>query len=730
MEVQIADEWEGDVEQVNAARPYPRESARPRPVADSDSSPIPAEAQLPTVPDNTHRADTKDAGIDIDAWVDDVEAPAAVVRPQPAGWEALSDEEGDLIENPLASAVRNRELVMRPGIRSRMKVQEQALDTFEKEERSPAVEASIKFENKLSALREELEPLKMSQIKKRVIAEGVAAEAPTFHDAEDSDNPKEAMIQILLDLERSRMDAAAREEALHEAKFEDVYNGSMSGLYGRAKPIDASLPPEEDEDELRENAVHVWNPEPIDHPDDDIGGFEGPRRLGVTAGAMTAADGKLGDTDTGLVFASQKSRERKKYMKVGGGVFFGLVVIFWIAFMISHSATHGDETQQYHGEMEASSVEEHWRNPADADSQTVAGPAPAPQPWPTIHVEIEPESNIPVYMQLSVNMEFPEDAEMETFKQEFVNATVVLINVVNAAIFPNDPFYSIRNSIPSLDDVDPTDLLQNDRVVISSVVPGSLSVVFYFTASEESAPVGTLEVILEALLRTNHTTEGRASLVRSIGDEAVDKLFGENMLQFYVGRPVPASVLMIQAARQRAASAQVPGTPAPALDDDSSHSKSGLSAMDRLSASLSEPQEDCHDTPADWFDNNGDNCSTWEIEQWCAAAQYYSGHGRDLRPISAAEACCACGGGEVAPVAPVAPHFVQKKCYLIVMMDSAGDGWNGNILRMTTADGESTYTSLRHGASGDVTCTFRPISWHLIVWILCINYQFGQIGSF
>ena len=45
-------------------------------------------------------------------------------------------------------------------------------------------------------------------------------------------------------------------------------------------------------------------------------------------------------------------------------------------------------------------------------------------------------------------------------------------------------------------------------------------------------------------------------LVQSAGDAAVEQLFGANMLQFYVGRTVPASVLMVQRQRQRAASAR------------------------------------------------------------------------------------------------------------------------------------------------------------------------------
>jgi hypothetical protein len=56
----------------------------------------------------------------------------------------------------------------------------------------------------------------------------------------------------------------------------------------------------------------------------------------------------------------------------------------------------------------------------------------------------------------------------------FVNATVRLINVVSAARHSGDPFYSIRSSIPVLDDVRAGEVLQHDRVVVSSVVPGSL----------------------------------------------------------------------------------------------------------------------------------------------------------------------------------------------------------------------------------------------------------------
>ena len=319
-----------------------------------------------------------------------------------------------------------------------MRVRERAPDTFEAEAKSPADEACAKSEHTLSALRAELEPLKMSQIKLRVAAGGVSTDAQAFHDAEDNKNPKAALIQLLLDAERCRLDAAAAEEADHAANV-DAFGGAASGLFGRAKPIDSSLPLEGDKEEKRHAAGDLWLPrsptaslrnhqlrlqELVDHADDDdddIGGFEGPRRFAVAARGGVQASVKLGDTDTRLVFVSQKSRHRIKCMKMGSAAFCVLVAVFWVAFMISHSATHGDNTQQYRGEMKASSVEEIWhttRNPPDEpDNETVV--TVAPEPWPDI--EVEPESNVPVYMQLSVNAEFPANAaEMEVFKAEFV----------------------------------------------------------------------------------------------------------------------------------------------------------------------------------------------------------------------------------------------------------------------------------------------------------------------
>ena len=102
----------------------------------------------------------------------------------------------------------------------------------------PGAERMAHVEEALAALRAELGALQMSKLKKRAIAAGAAAEQ--IETAEDADDPKGALIEMVLEIERSRMSDdpgaghSGRPEEAVEALRGELEALKMSALKKRA----------------------------------------------------------------------------------------------------------------------------------------------------------------------------------------------------------------------------------------------------------------------------------------------------------------------------------------------------------------------------------------------------------------------------------------------------------------------------------------------------------------
>jgi len=81
--------------------------------------------------------------------------------------------------------------------------------------------------------------------------------------------------------------------------------------------------------------------------------------------------------------------------------------------------------------------------------------------------------------------------------------------------------------------------------------------------------------------------------------------------------------------------------------------------------------ETCHDTPANWTDSYGNNCSSYAENNYCNSSKWTDAHG-----ISAIEACCECGGGTYPTVPTVcgAGYFCDNEGRHLCSPDHYCDG--------------------------------------------------------
>ena len=75
----------------------------------------------------------------------------------------------------------------------------------------------------------------------------------------------------------------------------------------------------------------------------------------------------------------------------------------------------------------------------------------------------------------------------------------------------------------------------------------------------------------------------------------------------------------------------------------------------------------CVDDPIGWYDSGGEvyNCDWYKENSWCQYADEYP----DINGVTANEACCTCGGGEISPTSPpvaapstAAPSLADGEC--------------------------------------------------------------------